>query len=276
MYVYPIKSCGGITLETAELDERGIRHDRRWMLVDGDGKFVSQRTHPRLSLVRVRIEQDALTVNAPGMSTLEVPLVPEMGAAMLATVWGDTVEISPAGGGADKWFSEFLGAPCRLVYLPDDSVRAVDPEYGGSGDRVGLADGFPLLLIPEASLEDLNGRMEEPLPMDRFRPNIVVSGCGAFAEDGWRNVRIGGVGMRVVKPCARCKIPTVDQETAVTSKEPLRTLATFRKFGSKVLFGQNLVHDTAGTLRLGDAVEVIEGSARDSVDAPPSFPRPYP
>lgn len=260
LYVYPIKSCAGISLGAAELDERGIRHDRRWMLVDEDGKFVSQRTQPRLALVRVGIQEEHLALDAPGMPTLEVPLEPETEASMSAVVWGDVVEVATVGGDADAWFGEILGASCRLVYQPEESVRPVDAAYGRGGDHVGLADGFPLLLISEASLGDLNGRLDQPVPIDRFRPNIVVSGCGAFEEDEWRNVRVGDIGMRVVKPCARCKIPTVDQQTAATSKEPLRTLATFRKFGSKVHFGQNLVHNAPGTVSIGDAVKVIAGS----------------
>ncbi len=254
LYVYPIKSCGGIPLDAAELDERGIRHDRRWMLVDETGKFVSQRTDPQLSLVKVGISADSLTVNAPEMPELEIPFTPILTASMLATVWDDTVEVSPVGEEVDRWFSQFLREPRRLVYLPDDSVRVVDPDFGRLEDRVALPDGFPLLLISEASLEDLNGRLEAPLPMNRFRPNIVVGGCGAFAEDEWGYVVVGKVGMRVVKPCARCKITTVDQDTAITSKEPLRTLATFRKRGGEVLFGQNLIHEEAGTLRVGDVL----------------------
>jgi uncharacterized protein YcbX len=136
----------------------------------------------------------------------------------------------------------------------------VDPDYGMPGDHVSLADGFPFLMISEASLADLNARLEEPVPMDRFRPNLVVTGCEPFAEDGWRRVRVGGVRFRVVKPCARCKITTVDQQTAATSKEPLRTLASFRKRGSKVHFGQNLVGDSTGILSVGDLVGVIRGS----------------
>lgn len=262
LYVYPIKSCGGIALDVADLDERGIRHDRRWMLVDEDGKFVSQRTFPRLALARVRIQKDALLVDAPGAPTLEVPFDSGERGIFTARVWDDAVEVAPVGEEASRWFSRLLGGSCRLVYLPDESIRPVDPEYGLAADHVGLADGFPLLLISEASLEDLNSRMEHPLPMDRFRPNLVVSGRDAFEEDGWRRIRVSGVDLRVVKPCARCKIPTIDQTTATASKEPLRTLAGYRKFGSKVLFGQNLIHDATGTVRVGDAVEVVEGSTR--------------
>lgn len=257
--VYPIKSAGGVSLDAAEVEEQGFRHDRRWMVVDDAGRFVSQRTAPRLALLRVSIGPQTLAFEAPGMFSLEIPLSPEEGRRTLVTVWGDTVEGVRVGDEADRWFGEFLGARCRLVYLPDDSVRPVDPDYGRPGDRVSLADAFPFLLASEASLEDLNGRLESPVPMNRFRPNLIVRGCEPFAEDGWRRVRIGAVEFRVVKPCARCVITTIDQETAAAGKEPLRTLARFRKFGSKVHFGQNLIPDSTGaSLRVGDTVEILD------------------
>ena len=258
LHVYPIKSAGGIPLEASDVDGRGLRHDRRWMLVDEAGSFISQRRFPRMALIRIRIEPDHLVVDAPDMPSLHVPLRPPDRKLRLTQVWGDLVEVSAVGDDADRWFGEFLGAGCKLVYLPDESIRPVDPAYGRSEDRVGLADGFPFLLVSEASLADLNARLERPVPMNRFRPNLVVGGCEPFAEDGWRLVRIGRITLRVVKPCARCTITTVDQGTAATGKEPLRTLARFRRVGTKVLFGQNLIHDETGTLHTGDPVEVVQ------------------
>jgi uncharacterized protein YcbX len=253
--LYPIKSCGGIAVDEGEVDERGLRHDRRWMLVDETGSFMSQRKLPRMALIKVRLESDGLVVDAPGMSSLQMPFRPPDGKPTLARVWNDLVEAQTVDD--DSWFSEFLEVSCKLVYLPDESVRPVDPAYAEPGDRVSLADGFPFLLISEASLADLNARLEQPLPMDRFRPNLVVGGCEPFAEDGWRGVRIGRLTFRVVKPCARCTITTVDQESATKGKEPLRTLARFRRAGNKVLFGQNLIHDETGTLRIGDPVQIL-------------------
>ena len=258
LYVYPIKSAGGVALEASEVDGRGLRYDRRWMLVDEDGVFMSQRRFSRMALIRVRLERDDLVVEAPGMPSLKIPLQTPAGRLMLARVWHDLVESLPVGDDADRWFGEFLGVRCRLVYLPDESVRPVDPAYGEPGDQVGLADGFPFLLISESSLADLNARLQRPVPMDRFRPNLVVRGCEPFAEDGWSTVRIDRITFRIVKPCARCTITTVDQETAATGKEALRTLAQFRKVGSKVLFGQNLIHDGPGTLRTGGPVEILQ------------------
>jgi uncharacterized protein len=258
LYVYPIKSAGGISLEASEVDERGLRHDRRWMLVDEAGRFISQRRSPRMALIGVRIEPDLLLVDAPDMPSLEIPLAPPQGELLLAQVWNDLVEVLTVGVEADRWFGEFLGVRCKLVFLPDESVRPVDPDYGRTGDRGGLADGFPFLLASDASLADLNARMESPVPMNRFRPNLVVQGCEPFAEDGWRLIRIGEITLRVAKPCARCVITTVDQGTATTGKEPLRTLARFRRAGEGVLFGQNLIHEDMGTLRVGDPVDVLQ------------------
>ena len=257
LYVYPIKSAAGIAVKEWEIDRRGLRHDRRWMLVDESGCFMSQRRFARMALIRVRIEPDCLIVDAPGMPSLELPLRPPAGRLVLARVWDDLVESLTVGDGEDRWFSRFLDVSCRLVYLPEESVRPVDPTYGRPGDQVGLADAFPFLLISEASLAGLNARLEQPVPMDRFRPSLVVKGCEPFAEDEWRLVRIGPITFRVVKPCSRCTITTVDQRTADTGKEPLRTLARFRKRDSKVLFGQNLIHDNLGTLRAGDPVEIL-------------------
>lgn len=257
LVVYPIKGCGGVPLDAAEIARHGFALDRRWMLVDPEGIFVSQRSRPRLALVRVAVGEGVLRVSAPAMPELELPLTLEGGERIPAEVWSDVCDAVAVGAEADGWFSEFLGSPVRLVHLPDDALRTVDQEFAEPSDRVGFADGFPFLLTSTASLGDLNRRAGTDLPMDRFRPNIVVSGFGAFAEDGWQRVRIGEVAFRVAKPCARCAVTTVDQRTAVVGKEPLATLATFRKVRNKVMFGQNLVQDGFGTIRVGDQVEVL-------------------
>ena len=257
LFVYPIKSLGGTELGAAEVEARGFRHDRRWMLVDGDGAFLSQRRHPRMALARARVEDDRLVVHAPGMPALELPLRPEPGPVVRACVWGDEVEAVSCGGDADLWFAEVLGVSCRLVHMPDETERAVDPLHADAADRVGFADSFPFLLLFQASLDDLNARLDSPLPVNRFRPNIVVAGCVPYEEDRWRRVRVGGVGFRVVKPCSRCAITNVDQETGEKGKEPLRTLASYRKVGDKVFFGHNAIPDGSGRLCVSDAVEVV-------------------
>lgn len=258
LFVYPVKSLGGTELGVAEVEARGFRHDRRWMLVDGDGVFLSQRRYPRMALASARVEGDLLVVQAPGMPALKSPRSPENASITNVSVWGDAVEAVACGDEADRWFEKFLGVACRLVYMPDDVERAVDPGYARVGDQVGFADAFPFLFLSEASLDDLNARLDEPLPMNRFRPSIVIDGCGPYDEDRWLGVRLGGIRFRAVKPCARCAITTVDQATGEKGKEPLRTLATYRQVDGKVLFGRNAIGDGTGTVRVGDFAEVVE------------------
>jgi uncharacterized protein len=255
LYVYPIKSCAGIPLQSADLSATGLRHDRSWMLVDETGEFMSQRAHPRMALISIRFSAEHLIVSAPGMEELEIPLYPQAESSIDVRVWGDTNRGELVTEEANRWFTEFLKFPCRLVHKPEDDPRLVDSSFAESGDQVGFADGFAFLLISEASLEDLNMRLEDPLPMNRFRPNFVVRGCGPYAEDGWSRLRIGSVPFRVAEPCPRCAITTVDQETGTRGKEPLRTLATYRKFEGEVFFGRNLIHDTLGTVSVGASVE---------------------
>jgi len=255
LYVYPIKSCAGISLQGADLSATGLRHDRRWMLVDETGEFMSQRAHPRMALISIHFSAEHLIVSAPGMPDLPIPLLQENRNLIDVEVWGDVNKGALVGEEADRWFGEFLRFPCRLVRKPDDDPRPVDSIYAQGGDQTSFADGFAFLLISEASLDDLNSRLEDPLPMNRFRPNFVVRGCDAYAEDDWGQLHIGGVPFRVAEGCPRCAITTTDQETGERGKEPLRTLATYRKFDGEVYFGRNLIHDALGTVRLGDTVE---------------------
>jgi uncharacterized protein len=243
-------------LERAELAATGLRDDRRWMLVDETGGFMSQRGHPGMALISPSLTQDLLTVSAPGMPDLEVPTRVETAETVRVEVWGDEQRGEPAGGEADRWFSEFLGLSCRLVRKPDDDFRPVDSLYATGRDQTSFADGFSLLAISEASLEDLNARLEEPVPMNRFRPNLVVGGCEPYAEDGWAEMRVGDAAFRVAEPCPRCAVTTVDQRTGERGKEPLRTLATYRRSGGEVWFGRNLIHTSLGTVRVGDPVDV--------------------
>ncbi len=253
---YPVKSCRGIALESAEVTERGLRHDREWMVVDAEGRFLSQRTRPELARVRVALASEGLLLSAPGLEELTVPLACPDKSDRTVTIWRDTVVAESAGKDASRWFSRLLGAPCELVRMPADSRRRPDPGRSRPDDRVGFADAFPFLLLAEASLAELNRRLERPVPMDRFRPNIVVAGCAPHAEDSWTTLRIGPVLFRVAKPCARCVITTTDQETGTRGPEPLRTLATYRTVDGRVLFGQNLLHEGRGTIRVGDPCEV--------------------
>jgi uncharacterized protein YcbX len=239
------------------------------MVVDGDGRFVTAREHPRLVLVTPAIEGDVIRLAAPGMPDLAVP-VPGPGDAGLTPVrvWSSELDATMASDEAGTWLSKVAGLDVRLVYLDDPTRRATNPDYSKDGDVVSFADGYPLLLASEESLERLNDWIAEgphaaegPLPMTRFRPSVVVAGAEAFAEDGWRVVRIGDVTFRVAKPCGRCVFTTIDPDTAVKGKEPLATLARHRRWDGNVWFAVNLIPDApceGGILRVGDAVQVLE------------------
>jgi uncharacterized protein len=236
------------------VDGFGLRYDRRWMVIDEAGGFLSQRSHPRLALVVPGLGQRALRVDAPGMPTLETPLDPSPIVTTQVVVWDDVCSATWVGERAARWFSDFLGTACSLVHMPDGVVRPADPAFAPAETRVSFADGFPFLVISEESLADLNRRLEVPLPMNRFRPNLVVAGGEPYSEDGWERFEIGGIRLQVVKPCGRCLVTTTDQSTAERGKEPLRTLATYRKVGGEVMFGQNVIHENIGRLRVGDPV----------------------
>ena len=262
LYRYPVKSLAGHSLERSRLDPCGLQTDRRWMLVDRAGKFLSQRELPRMALITPSVEASGLVLQAPGMSLIHLPYPDAESKRIEVHVWDDACEAQLCEPAAHEWLSNFLGCACRLVYMPAETVRRVDPDYAQPQDRTAFTDGFPLLLISQASLDELNSRLAEPLPMLRFRPNLVVDGCAPYAEDNWRQVRIGELTLRVVKPCSRCKITTVDPVTAETGSEPLKTLAGYRRRGNQVYFGQNLLHDGLGELVLGTPVEILESEER--------------
>lgn len=258
LHVYPIKSCGGYDLPRAELDERGIRHDREWMVVTETGSFLSQRNYPPMALIQTTLNQGQLSVSAPEMEDLTLETL-ENGEILKVDVGGDLCDGVDQGDVAAAWLSEYLKTSCRLVHFKSDFVRPVDPDYAPrASDQVGFADGFPLLLISEASLADLNARLPEPIRMNRFRPNIVVADCPPYAEDTWKQIRVGDMLLDVVKPCARCATTLVEQESGSKGKEPLKTLATYRKLtGPDPVFGQNVVHQSAGVLETRMVVEII-------------------
>jgi uncharacterized protein YcbX len=262
LFIYPVKSCRAIALDRSALEARGLRHDRRWMVVDAEGQFVTQRSEPRLAQVEVAILGDTLVLSARPRARprppLCVPLLPrDTGPRRRVRVWRDEVEAIDCGADANQWVSDWLGSPASLVFMPDDTTRAVNPKYARSGDAVSFADGFPLLLASISSLDDLNRRLDRPVPMDRFRPNVVVGGCPAWAEDEWGRICIGDVPIRVAKPCSRCIITTTDQRTGERGVEPLRALATFRARDNEVLFAQNCIPETTGSVAVGDPVRVL-------------------
>jgi hypothetical protein len=254
LYVYPIKACRGVRVNESRVAERGFEADRRWMIVDANGTFVTQREVPRLALVKTAFDGVALAVTAPDLPALYLPLQYELGAQKNVQIWDDQ-SVGCAHPAGSAWFSRFLGAPHELVYMPERARRQVNPKRARPSDIVSFADGYPFLVISEASLADLNRRLDTPLPMERFRPNIVVSGCAPFAEDDYARVTLGEITFRGVKRCDRCPVTTIDLETGEFGKEPLRTLATFRRSDSRVWFGMNMIHDATGSLRVGDRVQ---------------------
>jgi uncharacterized protein len=253
--VYPIKACAAVELTESPLVERGLAFDRRYMLVDQRGTFVTQREVPELCLVRTAFEADALVVDAPRRQRLALPLEPTSGESQEYRIWEDVGRGIRSDDGS-RWFSELLGHSVSLVYMPDGERRAVNPKRARPHDVVSFADAYPLLVISEASLADLNHRLAAPVSMSRFRPNLVIAGCEPYAEDRLTTLEIGGISLRAVKRCERCVVTTVDQDTAAQGREPLTTLARYRRHEGKVWFGMNLIHDSAGTLRVGDLVHV--------------------
>lgn len=264
LYSYPIKSCGATAHQQIELDVRGPIWDRRWMLVDAGGLFISQRELPQMALIQPAIEEGFLTVRAPGRRPLSLPLHRGRDVPRLVQVWNDRCLSWDEGQDAADWFSEALDVDCRLVRMTDEHVRRVDERYARRPAQTGFSDGYPLLVVSEASLDDLNRRLiergKQPVTMSRFRPNVVISGAEAYAEDGWHTAQIGGVTLDIVKPCGRCAITTIDQASGEKpeSEEPLATLNTYRKWNGKVIFAQNAIHHAPGVLAVGDAVKIVE------------------
>jgi uncharacterized protein YcbX len=258
LFIYPIKSCRAIELKAVRFDHGGPMYDRRFMVVDEDGRFLTQRELPRLALIEPKLGPTSIGVSAPNMPVLKVAMAQRDAKRVAVEIWKDRGEAEDVGDNAAAWFSQFLERACRLVRIPDDGLRPVDPRYARAPAQVGFADAYPVLIATEASLGDLNGRLQQPVPMSRFRPNVVIRGGDAYAEDAWTRIRAGEIELDVVKPCARCAIINVDQLTAQPGKEPLATLAGYRSRDNKVLFGQNCIHRQLGSLRVGDAVEVLE------------------
>lgn len=261
LYIYPVKSLGGIAVNTAVVTDRGLQNDRRYMLIDTNGLFLTQREHPSMALLRTAIEADELIVwhkdDIPGK--LQLPLAPQQ--SLLTTtvkVWDDYCAAQYISDEADKWFSEKLNFPCRLLCMPDSTKRMVDPVYALNNDITSFSDGYPVLLIGQSSLDDVNSRLDEEIPMNRFRPNIVMVGGHPFEEDSLEQFSINNINFYGVKLCARCVITTTNQETGVTGKEPLKTLAKYRAANNKVYFGQNVLCGGRGMIKTGDEIIVIK------------------
>ena len=255
---YPIKACRGFEVESTCVERMGLEYDRRMMIVTPEGKFLTQREFPRLALVTPKLQNGSLELSAAGYDSLRLG-IQTSGTPVLVNIWKSKgVHAIDQGEEAAQWFSDWLAVEVRLVHFADGYIRRVNEKWAvNDDDRTSFADGYPILLTSEEGLQDLNSHLEQPVPMNRFRPNIVVKGCKPFAEDTWNRIRIGDVELAVVKPCARCEVTTIDKETLETSKEPLKTLGKYRKQELGAIFGQNVIPLNEGILRLGMNVEVL-------------------
>lgn len=252
---YPVKSLAGISLSSATLEEKGITFDRNWLVTLPSGKFLTQRELPKMALIKTAISENGdLTLSANGRNNITIPRANHDGEDFKrVTVWRDECYAIDEGDDVAAWLSEFLDTKCRLVKMKDGFKRPIVDEGKEFDGSVRFQDQYPLLVISTASLEALNDKLETPLPMNRFRPNIVIAGCKPFEEDEFKTLTSpSGVTLTSAKPCARCVITTTDQATAQRSVEPLKTLATFRSSENGVLFGQNLLVTQPGNLNVGD------------------------
>lgn len=261
IFIYPIKSARGIAVPEIQVDSSGPLQDRRWMVVDEEGLFLSQRKLPRMVLIEPRFEGSDLVVTAPGMSPLVIPTWSGEGERVPVQIWRDHLALPHPDQAYSDWFSSFLDRPCRLVYLPDEATRHVELPFDDPKWRVSLADGYPLLVVTQASLDLLNTKLQSPVGVEHFRPNLVISGAAPHAEDTWERIQIGSAQLAIVKPCARCSTVLVDPSTAKVGIEPLRTLAQYRRMPQGVMFGQNALVVTPSQLRVGTAVEIADPSA---------------
>ncbi len=256
IFIYPVKSLAGIQVSSWQVNEKGLLHDRKWMLIDSNKQFLSQRHLPKMALIKTQLTETELILSTATSGSISLPLYPSEGTNIVSTIWKDQCLSKTVSKEADQWLSDFLAIKCQLVYQPDEVIRAVDPGYANHSDKVNFSDGFPFLITSEASLNSLNQAMNLQLPMQRFRPNLVISQCESYAEDSWRKITINDISFRLPKPCSRCSVPTIDTETAQTNKEPLTTLSRTRKWNKKVFFGQNALHDNSGILSINDVVHI--------------------
>jgi uncharacterized protein YcbX len=262
LYIYPVKSLAGIEIDAAEMTPRGLQYDRRWMLVDEKNQFLTQREFATMALLKTAIVGSQVWVHhiAAPHDKIAFPLVPAAGNTESVQVWDDECMAQVADKTVNEWFSKKLGISCKAVYMPEESLRPVDSRYAkNSSDITSFSDAYPILMISEASLQDLNDRLEDPVPMDRFRPNIVISQTEPYAEDAMKHFLINDIDFYGVKLCSRCVVTTTDQQTGERNKEPLKTLATYRNFNGKVCFGQNIICGPSGRIQVNDTVLIVPG-----------------
>ncbi len=263
IHVFPVKALAGLTLSQSEVEPCGLAQDRRWLVIDHKNRFLTQRVLPQMAVMAAHVTPHGLRLSAPGHAPLEIATPGLDTTPEPVVVWRDTVLAAQASAAAHAWISAALGQPCRLVHLHDPGARTSSSAFALPGETVSFADAFPVLLTSTSSLADLNARLAVPVPISRFRGNLVIEGAPAWAEDTWRLIRIGGTTFRVAKPCDRCIVTTIDQDTGERPQrmEPLRTLGQFRQEERGIMFGQNLVPAVLGRVSVGDAVEVLESGA---------------
>ncbi len=260
IYIYPVKSLGGIKLNSAEVQLRGLRFDRRWMIVDENNIFLTQRRIPSMALIRTEITGNRikLTHKSKNISSLYLTTGLYSDKQTLVQIFNNNVPAHFVSDDADKWLTETLGVKCRLVFMSGSDIRLINPKYAKQNETVSFADGFPFLIIGQPSMDLLNSKLPKKISVNRFRPNFVFSGGEAHDEDKWKKIKIGEINFEVVKPCARCVITTVNQNNGRKGKEPLATLSLYRKVGNKILFGQNMLTENTGVISTGDKIEILE------------------
>ncbi len=256
---YPIKACRGVEINSTAVERMGFEHDRRMMVITPEGRFLTQRDQPKLALVKPELSIESLILTAPCMRELRVE-VQKQGKTLDVLIWKSRgVKSVDQGEQAAQWFSEWLGLPARLVHLAEGYRRKLNPAFSVfPDDHTGFADGYPILLTTEESLTELNSRLAAPIPMNRFRPNLVVKGCRPFEEDEWKRIKAGCLELAIVKPCPRCMVTTIDKETLETGREPLKTLSIFRKQPGGVMFGQNAIPLNEGRLEVGMSLQITK------------------
>ena len=259
IHIYPVKALGGISLSQSLVTSRGLQFDRRFLVVDASYHFLTQREYPKMATVWVEIENGEVIFSAPDVESISFPAAPTELPTRTVKVWSSESAAHPVTPEADSWLSAYLGAEVHLLFMPETATRPVSKNFAKNGEIVSFADGFPFLIASEASLADLNARIVEnggqALPMNRFRPNLVITGCDAFAEDRLGEIVIGNAMFRAVKPCVRCQVTTTDQaDGVVRGPEPLQTLATYRDSPNGVMFGMNLIPVKLGPVKVGDRV----------------------
>ena len=258
LHIYPIKSCQGIDYKSVELTATGFKYDRHWMLVDKQGNFLSQRQFPDMAKINTAITDQLLLVNGEGAPQLEVPLQSDSNRQRVVKIWNDTCTANTVSTQASQWFSDFLGIDCGLVTLADTEHRLVDPHYATEKQRVGFADGFPLLILSRSTASLLSDKLAETININRFRANIIIGDCAAHDEDSWSKISVNNIDIVLAKPCSRCVIPSINQQSAEKHPSLLKTLASYRRLNGKVYVGQNGLHQSNGIITVGQAVIVSE------------------